>query len=189
MSLRNKRDAIVEFTNLYIEYANLKSSELMYGETSARRTELRDVLSRKTPVIRSYLLEIGESTSMYYSPPPMVGGFAGTIDMLTDAFNPIFDVQSIDQQIIDLLNRGVGRYNYAIENRWKRWMNPLYWIGELIRVPFYLAKWSGFNGQKAERSFLGKAYKLIVAIGALIAFLIEVWNFVSSHFPGHLPGR
>ena len=80
--------------------------------------------------------------------------------------------------VLDMLDRAEGRYNLLIKRRIYRLLNPLFWIGEIIRIPFYILKFAGFDSVKIELSLFGKIYKGIVGLVAFIVGLIKIWQFI-----------
>ena len=176
MSIQSKREQIIKFRNTYIEFLNLSQVDYPSEEQQARIQLLRSEINRTTPLVISYLNNIGEATTIYYSPPPMIGGIRGNIDLIQNLLNP--SIIQMEQMALDILDKGIGRYDYLIENQWKKWINPLHWIGEMIRLPFHLLRFSGFNASKLEFSFLGKSYKLIAGIITLVGGVIKIYQFL-----------
>jgi len=75
--------------------------------------------------------------------------------------------------LVDFINMAIGQYEIKIENRKRNRFNPLYWIGELIRIPFHIAKFAGFNSKKIELSLFGKIYKFLFGV---MLFIIAVYE-------------
>lgn len=182
MSYEKKRKTLEKFAENYGIYNSATSSTI--------QNNARIEMNLALPFVIDYLHSAGISTTIYYSPPPMLGGMAGNIDV----FANIFQMHLLRLQfnpIPDMLIRGIGVYDYKIEILWKQRLNPLYWIGELIRLPFKLISFSGFNGTKLEFSFIGKTYKLMVSSVAVIVGMIEIYKFakpiLSSRYGITLP--
>lgn len=176
MSYRSKREEIVSLRNLYSEYLALKASPRPPPEAQSRSATIRADINRAVPIVISNLRSVGEPTTIYYSPAPMVGGVSGTFDLLQNLFNPA--LRGIEQNVFDMLDRGIGRYDYFIKNEWKKWINPFYWLGELIRIPFTLIRFSGFDSTTIELSVFGKLYKLVAGFLAFIVTLIKIYEFL-----------
>lgn len=180
MTLKSNRDEIVKFTELYKEHLTLNSSRSNRTlEQTARLATLRSQINQSVPIITSYIREVGEPVTIYYSPPPAVGGLTGSFDLLANIFNP--SLMGTTQHTLDMLDRAIGRYEFLIRNRWKRWVNPFHWIGEIIRIPFYLLKFSGFDGNKIEFSIVGKIYKAFVSVTALIGSLMKLYEYAKPY--------
>lgn len=167
-SLSEKRRVLVEFKVGYLEYLHLQMNH-------PRAQEIREKLNRSIPFVIAYLRAAGIDTAIHYSPPPAVGGLAGRIDVFANLFQ-LGQLMLRQNPVHDMLDRGIGMYDYWIENQWKKWVNPLYWIGEIIRLPFMLLDFAGFNSLKVESSIFGKIYKLIASIVGLAVGVIELYK-------------
>ena len=63
---------------------------------------------------------------------------------------------------IDYLEQVIAHYQHH-QNEFKRKrLNPIYWIGEFIRIPFHIISLAGFDINKIEFSMFGKVWKLII---------------------------
>jgi len=76
--------------------------------------------------------------------------------------------------IYDALNQTIGACENNVDIEFKRLINPLYWIKELliiiIRIPFMLIEASGFDVTKFEDHFLSKLFKFLEII--IIIFIL-----------------
>lgn len=178
MSLRERRAIVAEFQKIYKEYLSLNSNEFKSRDQHSRQEELRQKINRLIPIVSSNIQFVGESVIIHYAPPPAVGGLSGQVDLLTNIFNR--SIMGRTTHTLDLLDRTIGRYDYLIQNRWKQYINPFYWIGEVIRLPFHLLRFCGFNVSKWEFSIFGKIYKLLASLVALGAGLIKLYEFMVS---------
>ncbi len=133
MSLRAKREKIIWFREQFLAYRNFDANPYPDQNDEQHIQEIRTNLVRAVPVVGGYINSIGEPTHIYYRPPPITGGIAGEVDLLQNLFNPA--LHNTDQNVLDMLERAIGRYDYYIENQWKKWVNPFHWIGEVIRLP------------------------------------------------------
>lgn len=71
---------------------------------------------------------------------------------------PLFDLR----HHINHLEQVIAHYQYH-QNEFKRKrLNPIYWIGEFIRIPFHIISLAGFDINKIEFSMFGKVWKLII---------------------------
>ena len=179
MTLKKKRDAVVNFRDRYREYIELKRLDRRSPQQDKRMQDLRSEINRAVPIVTSYIQDVGEPTTVYYAPSPAVGGFAGQVDLLANIFIP--SLPGLAQTIFDMLDRGIGRYDFFIENRWKKWLNPFHWVGEIIRVPFHVLRFAGFDASKIELSIFGKVYKVVVGLVALLSGLVTVYVFVKPY--------
>lgn len=167
-SLKEKRDTLVKFKERYQEY-------LQANTNSSASQEIREHLNRSIPFVIAYLRAAGVDTAIQYSPPPALGGMAGRIDVFANLFQ-LGQLMLRQNPVHDMLDRGIGMYDYWIENQWKKWINPLFWIGELIRLPFKLLDFAGFNSINIESSIFGKIYKLLASLVGLIVGMLEIYK-------------
>jgi hypothetical protein len=81
------------------------------------------------------------------------------------------------QLIYDALNQTIGECEARVAVEFRRLINPLYWIKEVlvlvIRIPFILIEASGFDVSKVEDHLLAKAFKLLEVV-AIIYILIRL---------------
>lgn len=164
------------FKETWIEYCILQHKYPTSSEDNQKIAALREVLNTSMGEVEYIVREAGVSTGVYYSPPPAIGGVAGFIDYFLNLFQ--LKQFSIDpQMIVDCLEQAIGKYNFEQKRFRRKLFNPLYWIGEIIRIPFHLLSFAGFNAQKFEFSFIGKSYKFIVSIITVAWTIIEMLNF------------
>ena len=109
--------------------------------------------------------------------PPLCGveGHSRNIDLLENIFRLyIFNTGHV--RVIDFLDRAIGVYDSNhIKSIW-RTLNPLWWTWRILKlfvqVPFVLLGTVGFDSTKAERSTLGRLFKLVIyMLGPVAAFL------------------
>ncbi len=117
-------------------------------------------------------------------PPPAVGG----VIIPVNKFYAVLDDHSHDgvmrQQVWDALTQAVGQCEAEVARQFRRLVNPLYWIRELlvfvIRIPFMLIQASGFDVSKVENHFLAKAIKLVELV--LILYVLARLGAESEQF-------
>jgi len=82
-----------------------------------------------------------------------------------------------NQSIYDSLNQTIGECEAMVSVEFRRLINPLYWIKELIvaiiRIPFMLIEASGFDVSKVEDHFIGRFFKLL-EIGLILYVLLRL---------------
>lgn len=156
---------IEEFKKIYREFIELggqpvHDEDFWLGLTPpppnpARLLELRQELNLRLSAVGHFLRACGTPTSVFHSPAPIRGGIAGNIDLFGNIFNlETYEIEPII--VFDALERGLGTYKFLLDQyRRKRW-NPLWWVGQIIRLPFVLLRWAGFDGSKIEGSLMGK---------------------------------
>lgn len=174
-TLRKKRDQIIAFRDAYAEFLKIDLQRHASDVDIQRALQLRSIINKSVPLMTDFIRQIGQETSICYSPPPIIGGLAGDVDLLANIFNK--NLRISPQNTLDMLDKAIGRYDYWISHWWRPWLNPLRWIGEIIRIPFYILRWAGFDGKKFELSLFGKGYKAVVGTVALIVGVIKIYEF------------
>ncbi len=167
---------LIEFKeDLKIYYQSKKNyyKSAIYEEEN--NDELREKINRSSSMAASYILLSGLPTTIKYAPPPAIGGFAGDIDLIANIFN-LDKLQISESWLYDLIDRSIGIYAYWDKQKWKKWLNPFYWIGQIIRLPFLLINFSGFDSSKIEISIIGKMYKLIFSFGTGLLLVLELYS-------------
>jgi len=175
--LEEKRNLLIEFKDKLKKYNQLQSKQYPNPQEESLRSELREWINRNIPLASSYIGQSGQSTTIYYSPPPITGGVRGNMDLFANIFQ-LNQYQISHSMIYDLLDRAIGTYDYWIKIKWRKWVNPFYWAGELIRLPFKILKFAGFDGIKLEGSTIGKLYKFLAAFGAAILLCFELYDHI-----------
>lgn len=78
---------------------------------------------------------------------------------------------------LDALDQTIGECEANVNAEFWRLINPFCWVKEtlilIIRIPFIIIQWSGFDVSKVEDHFLGRVVKLL-EIMVLIALLVWV---------------
>ena len=99
-------------------------------EAARRRRQVNEDMAEVTTACQ----EVVHSTIIYYSPPPLIGGFEGEIDVLTNIFRlPSLGVDFA--QLLDRLDRVIGVYRWHVSHLWRQLFNPLYWLALIGAVP------------------------------------------------------
>jgi hypothetical protein len=128
----------------------------------------RDEINYMIPRVRDLLQPAG----VY---PLVIGQEAYPIDLLTN----IFRLEQFGQHqrtIVDHVQRGIGYYKNELPGSLWRTINPFWWLSRLvatiIRVPFKILDWAGYDGSKVETSSGGRLYKAVAGIAAFIVTLV-----------------
>lgn len=179
MSIFNKYshqiNTIIDFRKAFVRYYEIDYNRSPSPDEEQEKIILRKKLNTLNGEVDRYVCKAGVSASVYYSPPPAVGGLAGDIHFFSNLFN-LHGFSISPQMVIDVLDRSAGNYLYLQKISRKKMLNPLFWIGEIIRSPFHLLDFAGFDGDKIEISWFGKAYKLLSALLVLIATILTILN-------------
>lgn len=168
-------DAASFYSNNTPEIKRLRSNVVKF------KSEVNEGLSN----IMGIVSRAGLSTSMFYSPPPAVGGISGNIDYFANIFQLSRFQQSPDL-IFDTLDRAEGVYLELKRQRIEMLKDPLFYLSLLIRWPFYIIKFSGFDSKKAEQSVIGKIYKFLTSfvllILSIITSLVGIFQYIGLDF-------
>jgi len=150
-------NAIKEFIDTYDKYQSSNDDQ-----------NLRNVISRRTPEIASYVRDIGVGTVVN---DLQVGRY--------DLFENISQSHlSSPDKITDRLYSALGAYEYRQKTFKRKLINPLYWVGEFIRLPFHILRYAGFNASKIELSWFGRIYKLIATFVIFLAAVLQILNML-----------
>lgn len=178
-----KRKLLIKFRELLVSFFNdqkwddFSRSYIESEEGAKKRVQINKLVNRVSWVIN----EAGVSASIYYSPPPISGGFAGHIDLLQNLFN-LESYRISPQQIIDIIDRAIGNYEGDRFNAALRVINPLFWFGLLldyiVSLPFKLIGKMGFSEQKAEGSVLGRIIKGVLYLIMVFASLLSIFYYL-----------
>ncbi len=185
-----ERALISEFKEKLTEYYESRREGVDLESHRARVQELRQWLNRNIPLVTMHANRVGISTSIYYSPPPAVGGIRGEFDLLGNLFQ-LSRFQIAPTMVYDMLDRAIGQYDALILERRRKLVNPFYWLGAIIRLPFKFLDFAGFNGKSIEKGIAGKLYKLVASIGAAVLVTLEIYGhlkpILNSKFGLDLP--
>jgi len=179
--LKKEIDAILEFKEAYTEFLALNSEQCPDANGIAKKKALREKINLLSGEVSKYVRKTGIPASIYYSPPPAIGGMAGNIGLFENIFNlRQFDIPA--QTIFDMLDKAIGNFRFLQKEHKRKIKNPFYWIGRAIRLPFSIFSFAGFNGSKIETSLFGKLYKLFVGLLLLISAIVTILAYCDIRF-------
>lgn len=175
-----------------IEYDDVADS--VYENEIAKKNRIE--INRNLNAIQIVLASCGVSTTIYYSPPPAIGGLAGEICLFSNIFN-LDDFDIPFQQIVDRIDRAIGIYAKDALWSWLRLFNPLFYISLFLEyiasIPFVLLGKAGFNQRAAEQSIIGKIVKFIIELVTITASILTILHhtdkldvtlkFINDFFP------
>lgn len=180
--IQSKKDITEYFENLSEGFA------LDVTENKVARKKRQEINFYLKKLI-SYVRFADVNTSIYYSPPPVTGGPAGNIDIISNIFN-LHSFQLKQESLVDMIDQALGIYDEEKTSAFIRTFNPFWWAWKLLKwianIPFVLLQEVGFNTSKIENNFFGKLLKLIFELITFLAALFAVLkamgyeeNFVS----------
>jgi hypothetical protein len=98
-------------------------------------------------------------------PAPMVGGAVIPQNILMAAITDNSHGGIQPQLILDTMNMIVGACEARVEAEWRKLLNPLNWIKEILtfilRIPFMIIEATGFDVHTIENHLFGRLFKLI----------------------------
>lgn len=168
--------AIKEFKKAYDEFQILNSKRNLNADGVSRKSALRKKINMLLGEVQDYVRRTGIPATIYYSPPPAVGGMAGNVGLFENLFM-LRQFQIPSTAISDMLDKAIGNYMFLQKQYKKKIKNPFYWIGKVIRLPFSIFTFAGFNGNKIEASIFGKIYKLLAGLVLLIAAIVTILSY------------
>jgi hypothetical protein len=125
----------------------------------------------------------------------MIGGYRQDINLVTNVFN-LHRYEIEPNNLLDFIDRSIGRYEHDRIYSILRTINPFYWLGRIldliISLPFRFLQNAGIKTKKFEESIFGKVAKLILSLVTLVAssltilkildYLDPVKNFIEELF-------
>lgn len=188
---RRRLEQLVEFRKLAYDYfSNIRYADWMargcppnMNETSQRARNQINLMMHD--VVDCFDL-MGVSHSITYTPPPIIGGYVRSIDLIGNIFD-LWQFEIPSSHLFDCTDRAIGAYQREGLRLRKKIVNPFYWLGLLLvwflRLPFKFLTAAGFNGQKFEGSLAGKIIKLILGLLPLTAAALKIaddWDKVRT---------
>lgn len=175
---RNRVKLLKEFRNLVIEYYNnVERNSFFSVKENEKATKLRTKINLILDKIYWIIKSANVETSIFYFPPPAVGGYSLDIDLICNIFN-LARYEISPQQVLDHIERAIGIYEEDKIKSLLRTFNPFTWIMLIIEylatLPFKFLEILGFNRTEIEASILGKIFKGIFQFIFWFAALLTV---------------
>ncbi|PIR49964.1 hypothetical protein COU79_02040 [Candidatus Peregrinibacteria bacterium CG10_big_fil_rev_8_21_14_0_10_54_7] len=147
---------------------------------------LRMEINQALPFVSGLFHSVGVGTVVIHTSPPAFGQVRTSIDFLDNFFN-LHSYDMSERYILDFLDRVIGIYERCQKVFYRNLLNPIEWIKQLIRLPFKILSFAGFNGVSLEQSIFGKLWKLVAAI---LTFVSGLWALIQllEHFGVKLIG-
>lgn len=176
--LREFREFVVAYFN-NLDY----SSSILEVHESEKAKQMRIELNMRLYKMHSAITLAGVNTTIYYSPPPVTGGSAVSIDLVGNIFD-LCRFQIDPRNLLDIIERAIGIYTNDRRNALLRTINPLFWIDlildYIVSLPFEVIGKIGFDQKKIESSTLGKIIKGIIYLFMLLAAIMTVWENIDD---------
>lgn len=136
------------------------------------KIEVRKKINRMIPLIKQYA---NDANINIIASQNKGGRFLFEVDLIDNIFQKVIGSTT---PILDLIDRIYGYYDNLRRTNLRKLKNPFFYIGELIRLPFHIFEFAGFNGNTAEASIGGKIWKVIggfiLYLAALATILVAI---------------
>lgn len=181
---RRRVKLLNEFRNLVVTYFN-NTTPIGFGGFELRENEqavnARQVINHNLQQLYTIVIAAGVNPLIEYTPPPAVGGYIRSINVILNIFNlSRFEIRP--PVLLDYIDRSIGIYKNDKTNALLRTLNPLFWLGlvfeYIARLPFKIIGKMGFDQEKAESSFIGKIVKGIFYVITVLAALLTILNLL-----------
>ncbi len=177
---------LIKFRKLVVNYFNMEYDSFPPLGGNQENIKLRHEINLCLAEIYSYIISAGVAPTIYYSPPPAIGGIAGCVDLIHNIFH-LHKFEISPQYIIDNVDRTIGIYEGDKKNALFRTLNPFFWIGRVIdfivEIPFRFMGKIGFNREKIESSLLGRVIKgilYLITVCASFLTILEKLGYLSN---------
>lgn len=179
---RKNRQQLVEFRQLLESYHSHSryswQSESVIEDDTAK--DLRVEINRRMGKISDAVTEASRATSVVYSPPPAIGGYAGRIDI----FENLFRLHKYDiphDIVFDIVDKCIGHYDDTRLASIIETASPFHWLGVFLtyvgNLPFRLIRQAGFSDEKIRYGLAGKIIALLVQIIVVGAAIVTILNY------------
>lgn len=177
---RKRVDFLVEFKKLVCDYFNNVrradwSLNIIENETAK---QIRNKINIKLHKAHFIVVAAGVNSSVFYTPPPSVGGLAGNIDVILNIFHLHLYSNIKPQEALDIIDRAIGIYEDDEKSSLFRTFNPFFWLSLVldytVSLPFKILGKFGLNQEKIEDSALGKMIKGILYLILVVAAFLEI---------------
>ena len=184
---RKRVKMLIKFRKLVVNYFNnVEYNSFFSLRKNQEAIKLRHEINLCLDKIYSYIISAGINPTIYYSPPPAIGGIAGDIDLIHNIFH-LHRFEISPHCIIDNVDRAIGIYEDDKKNALFRTLNPFFWTGRVIdfivEIPFKLIGEIGFNREKIESSLLGRVIKgilYLITVGAAFLTILEKLGYLND---------
>jgi len=185
LSVKQRISDLEIFLSLTKNYFDTINTDSYGGYSESPQSMLiRSQINSMVGKIELFVHESNTTDVFHYRAAPVAGGYTQNIPLLQNVFSLVaYRIPPIT--LFDVVERVIADYQDDITYAWIRTFNPFYWISlvihELVVLPFKLLSSSGFNGEKAQHSYIGKIVMLLLnAALYLITFLSGVATILGS---------
>jgi len=180
----NRVESLLKFRQMVIEYFNNleHGSWLSSSVTEKERAkQLRPKINSVLDNVYQIIIAAGIRPVLYYSPPPAISGIAGDIDLFYNMFH-LHRFEISPNELLDFIDRAIGKYNNDRRNSLLRTFNPFFWLNLLfeyiaglpLKLIGMIIKSFGFDQSRLEKSIIGKTIKGIFYLITIFAAFLTV---------------
>lgn len=166
-----RSDVIEYFNNVTYDRFNRYLAE---NEAASR---MRPRINESLHEAHEIVVSTGVNPVLTYSPPPAIGGYRQNIDIFHNIFN-MYRYEIEPNDLLDFIDRAIGRYESDRLNSIARTFNPFFWFGRfldlIVSIPFRFLKKAGVSTKLIEDSVVGKLAKFILYIVTLVASILTI---------------
>ena len=132
-----------------------------FGESAETNVSMdfRSQLNGLVGKVEYYVSESDTSDTYHYRAAPVAGGYQQNVPLIQNIF-ALQQNRISPLLLFDTIERAIADYQDDVQYAWIRTFNPFFWISvaihQLVILPFKLLSTSGFDGEKAQHSYVGK---------------------------------
>lgn len=151
------------FVNKYFEEGIISDED---------KVKIRKKINRLIPIIK----QLAEDASVYLDASQYQhDSILIELNLIDNIFQK---VRGSTAPTLDLIDRIYGYYDNLRRINLRKVKNPFFYIGEIIRIPFYIVEFAGFNKNKIEFSLLGKTWKVFIGLTLYLAALATILMYL-----------
>ena len=176
---RSRASRLIEFREKIIAYfnANPPSVYLSENHDNAESSRIRFEINTVMDDSRAIIGSTGVIPILHWSPAPAVGGYRQDVDLVINMFH-LDQYQIPPSQLLDQIERAIGKLNNDSTSAFIRTLNPFFWIDRILRYvarsPFNILRSAGINADKIESSLIGKIGKLVTYVLTLLIMILTI---------------
>ena len=187
----NKLD---EFRQLVIDYFSNIDADWLSDRRAENQTAqvARGKINRIMAEVHSIILHSGTIPILTIDPPPAVGGYRTNVDLIQNIFilDKFYIGEGVHREcndILDFVDRAIGKYESNHKLALIRTFNPFFYVGWFLDVisdlPFVIVGKFGFDQQKAKASAIGRLVKgvfYLIQVAAAVLAISDYFGFLGQ---------
>ena len=172
--VRERLHGLEEFRRMFREYADFTNRESNLP-AQMLKAKMEPMLLQTVDSLNQ--VDLG---SLVTKDAPARGGRRIKINVVRAVFRPhlIRHFQIRDREVIELLDKGILRYQTRLWQQRLQLFNPLFWLWQIIAfladLPFWIAKKAGFDISRVDTLSSVRLYRIVAQV-AVFGLLIK-WS-------------